>query len=149
MTEFCPYSDKYQADVVRLVQEFHRESLHEYDDIFNPEAVLDIITKQKENNAGNCFLLIVDGICHGMLFGMMTPSMVNGSPMFQEIIWYVSERYRRYGIKLLRYVEKVLKERNCGILIMAVMENSKTAKLKRFYERLGFKKMETHFVITL
>ena len=142
------YSDRYLSDVVRLVENFHKESLCEYDDIFNSDSLLETITAQRENS-DNAFLLIVDDVCQGILFGSRFKSMINGGWAFQEVIWYVNEKFRSHGVRLLREAEKLLKSSGVSIMIMAVLENSKTEKIKAFYQRLGFKPMESHFVRNL
>ena len=137
------YSERYLNDVVRIVDNFHKEAVGEYDDIFEPETLIETI---KISDASCSFLMIEDEKCEGILFGASFKSLINGKHIFQEIIWYVNEPFRRHGIKLLREAEKMLKSQGISIIIMAVLENSKTEKLKSFYHRLGYKPMETHFV---
>lgn len=140
-----PYSDKYFLDVVSLVKNFHKEAVSEYLDAFDPDSVIDTIKSQTQDNSRS-FLLIEDNRCQGILFGMCFRSMINKKLIFQEVIWYVNENYRKHGVKLLKHAENMLKSDGISIIIMAVLENSKTEKLKKFYERLGYKPMETHFV---
>lgn len=141
-----PYSEKYFLQVVSLIENFHAEAVGEYDDMFDKNSVIETI---KNSDPSNAFLLVVDGVCQGLLFGVVFNSMLNGRKIFQEIIWYVNAPFRRYGVKLLKEAEKILKSSGIGIIIMAVLENSKTVKLKRFYERLGYKPMEVHYVRSL
>lgn len=140
------YSDQYFLDVVKLVENFHKEAVGEYDELFEPASLIETI---KNNNPKHCFLLIVDNVCQGIIFGIVVKSMISERYMFQEVIWYVNESFRKYGVKLLKETEKVLKSTGISVMMMAVLENSKTAKLKRFYERLGFKPIETHFIRNL
>lgn len=140
------YSDQYFLDVVRLVENFHQEALGEYDNLFDPNTLIETIKAQERTNAGNAFLLIVDKTCEGILFGMQFKSMINQKTIFQEVIWYVNKPFRRYGVRLLKEAEKLLKLDGVSVMIMAVLENSKTEKLKNFYERLGYKPMEVHYV---
>ena len=149
MTRVEFYSDSHYLDVVRLVKNFHKEAVSEYDNIFDPETLIETIQKLKETNSNNAFLLIVDGVCEGILAGFETKSMINGNRIFQEIIWYVNAPYRRHGISLLKTAEKSLKSSGISIMIMAVLENSKTEKIKKFYERLGYKPMEAHYMRSL
>lgn len=137
------YSERYLSDVLRIVENFHKEAVGEYDQFIDSNSVIDTI---KSSDPSNAFLLIIDGVCQGMIFGATVKSLVNGKEMFQEIIWYVNKGFRSHGLKLLAEVEKILKSRGISIIIMAVLENSKTQKLKDFYVRLGFKPMETHYV---
>lgn len=143
------YSDRFFLDVVKLVENFHLEALGEYEDLLDPDVVIEAIKTHKDTNASNAFLLIIDDVCQGILFGTRFKSMTSGQQIFQEIIWYVNEPYRRYGIRLLKEVQKILKSNGVSIMIMAVLENSKTEKLKSFYERVGFKPMETHYIRSL
>jgi|GEM_PF-2770336 len=140
------YSDRYYLDIVRLVENFHKESVGEYTGLFDPNALIETIKNLKNENSQNAFLLILDESCEGILAGVEFKAMTSEKRIFQEIIWYVNKPFRRYGVSLITKVQELLKLRGIGIMIMAVMENSKTEKLKSFYERLGFKPMETHFV---
>lgn len=137
------YSDKHFLDVVRLIQDFHRDAVGEYDKVFDLDTVIETI---KTGSQQDCFLLTNDGKCLGLLYGMRIKSPLNGGIIFQEIMWYVDQRYRGVGLKLLYEVENLLKSQGVSIIIMAVLENSKTEKLKEFYERVGYKKVETHYM---
>lgn len=140
------YSDRWFLDVVKLIENFHKEAIGEYDDYFSPDAAINTIKSADHSNA---FLLIIDEVCQGILYGVVITSPTSGKRIFQEVIWYVNEPFRKYGVRLLKDVENILKSNGVSIMIMAVLENSKTAKLKSFYERLGFKPMEVHYVRTL
>ena len=142
------YSDRYLQEVINLVENFHKEAVGEYDNVFDPNCLIETIKSQKENS-DNAFLLIIDDVCQGILFGSRFKSLINDGLIFQEIIWYVNKPFRKYGVYLLRECEKLLKSSGISIMIMAVLENSKTEKLKAFYQRLGFKPMETHLVRSL
>ncbi len=137
------YSDKYFLDVVKLIENFHKEAVGEYDEVFSVDSAIQAIKCGDPNNA---FLLIIDEVCQGILYGVNIVSPTSGKRIFQEIIWYVNKPFRKYGIKLLREVEKRLQSDGVSIMIMAVLENSKTEKLKSFYERLGYKPMEVHYM---
>ena len=139
------YSDRHFLDIVKLVQNFHAEAVGDYDG-FDPETLIRTIKDQAEQSVGNCFLLVVDGVCQGILFGVRFKSLISQNIIFQELIWYVNKEYRMSGISLLREAEKSLKLSGVNSIIMAVLENSKTDKLKSFYERLGYKQMEVHFI---
>lgn len=140
------YSEKYLPDVVKLIENFHQEAISEYDQEIDPQALIETIKTADHKNA---FLLIVNETCQGILYGMAQRSHVNGKTIFQEIMWYVNREYRGRGVWLLNEVERLLKLDGVCIMIMAVLENSKTAKLKRLYESIGYKAMETHYVRTL
>ena len=140
------YSDKWFLDVVKIIENFHEEAVGEYDQFFSQDAVIETIKSGDRNNA---FLLIIDEVCQGILYGVQITSPTSGKRIFQEIIWYVNKPFRKYGVKLLKEVEKSLQSSGVSIMIMAVLENSKTDKLKQFYTRLGYKPMEVHYMRTL
>lgn len=137
------YSERYQDDVAQIIANFHQEAICEYDSSIDSQAVLETI---KQADHSNAFLLIIDERAQGILYGTRLRSPVNGRDIFQEVIWYVNPDFRRNGVWLLRKVEKLLKSLGVSIMIMAVLENSKTEKIKSLYERLGFKHMESHYV---
>ena len=139
------YSDRYFIDVANLVKSFHDEAVGEYDG-FDIDAVIGTI---KAGDPQNAFLLILDGACRGILYGVRTQSPISGQTIYQEIIWYVHKAFRLHGVRLLQEAQKILKSQGVSIMIMAVLENSKTEKLKSFYERLGFKLTESHYVRAL
>lgn len=143
------YDDKYQDDVITLVRAFHAEALSEYEQSFNPESVLETIVRLKPDNAGYAYLLVIDGRCRGIIAGIGVKSMTAQTMMYQELIWYVEREYRRFGVDLLKKAEIRLKDLGFGSMIMAVLENSKTEKIKRLYDRLGYKVFETHFIKAL
>lgn len=143
------YSEKYREDVVKLAENFHREAIHEFDEILDPKVLMNAIMRLSCENSGNAFLLIEDDKCQGILAGMEYQSMMSGKRIFQEIIWYVNEPFRKHGVRLFKTAEKILKSRGVGMMVMVVMENSKTKKIKRFYERIGFKPLEVHYMRNL
>lgn len=142
-----PYSERYFLDVVKIVENFHKEAVSEWDDILDPQSIIDSIKGRKD--APGWFLLIIDGVCQGLLYGVIAKSLINERLVFQEVVWYVNEGYRGTGVMFFREVERQLREMGVTLIIMAVLENSKTEKLKYLYESLGYRKMETHYVRSL
>ena len=132
-----------------MAANFHAESLHEFDEIFDPSAVIETITRLEGEQAENAFLLIIDGKCEGILFGIEISSLFNKKKIFQEMIWYINQEHRSNGIRLLKYVQGALAERGFNTFIMALMENSHAQTLGAFYERMGFKLMERNYVKSL
>lgn len=137
------YSEAWLPDVKILVEAFHEEAVGEYNGLVDKERVLNTITTCEPENA---FLMVIDGKCQGLLYGVSFLSMTGEARIFQEVMWYVNKPFRRYGIKLLKEVENILKSRGVNTIIMAVLENSKSEKLKRFYAGMGFRKMEEHWI---
>jgi len=136
------YSEKYVHDIVGLVRAFQDESLKEYGVKFNTSA----LAKTMEELKDGAFLLIKDSNCVGILAGKDAQTPISTELIWQEVIWYVAERYRRYGVYFLKHARKVLKDAGYTQMVMVTMHNSKTQKLFDLYGRLGFVPMETHFL---
>ena len=77
------YSDRYFLDVVRLIENFHHEAIGEYDGATEPDAIIDTIKTADHSNA---FLLIIDDVCQGILYGTCLRSATNGKKIFQLIL---------------------------------------------------------------
>jgi|SRR3990167_8119103 len=140
------YSDQYREDVIRLIREFHTESLAEYDGKFSKDGLIKTIEGLQVNQADNCFLLIDNEKAVGILAGVEIKSMWSDERFYQELVWFVDHEYRRLGALFYKSVEYTLRMRGYAAIIMAVMENSKPEKVKRFYGRIGYKHFETHFI---
>ena len=139
--------DKYYSDCVELINKFYKEALNEYSsqDIKKTEIEL-AFNKYRDTS----YLLVNDkDAAIGVIAGQELPWILTGEKVFQEVMWYLDEDYRRYGVYFLKHVERLLIEDNYKMLVMVCLHNSKTEKLFNFYNRVGFKAMETHFIKTL
>jgi hypothetical protein len=135
------YSEKYHDDIIELCREFVKDTLSEYS-FKMQEEVIDNTIKTCINNV---YCYIKDDKCVGVLAGVLCNAFTDKDAAFHEVIWYMKKGYRRYGVKLYRHVETVLKM--CGIkrIVMALMCNSKQDKLDKFYKRLGYKPFEVQY----
>jgi flagellar motor component MotA len=136
------YSDKYYADVIAVITNFYNEAAKEYD---IGGVNLEVLKSEIIRYSPNSFLLIIDGKCEGVFAGVEVSSLLNKSKIYQEIVWYVNEKYRKCGVFMLHNAMNTLKKEGFTSLIMACLHNSKTEKLFRLYEQMGFKAIETHF----
>jgi len=140
--EIARYSEKYHDDVQRLVKEFHAESLDLYGLTFNEQALDSTIEALKHE----AYLVIIDGRAEGLMAGKPVTAPSSNEKIWHEVIWYVAKRFRKYGVRLFKQVREQLKERGFTALVMIYMHNSKSDKLARLYERLGFTAMETNYI---
>lgn len=147
--QIMPYLDKYYDDVLAIVKNFHKEAIQLYDKEYDGRAAQKTIEALRTNASTESFLLIIDNKCQGILAGIQAPSFLNGKHIFQELIWYVNPAYRKYGVAMLRYAEEYLRSVGYDTMIMAVIEGSKTEKIKRFYERMGFELFESQYIRNL
>lgn len=137
------YSDKYYTDVIEVITNFYNEAVSDYD---KGGINLEQLKHQVIKYSPNSFLLIVNDKCEGLLAGAEVNSGLNDKKIYQEIVWYVNEAHRRYGIFMLHKAMAMLKEQGFTKLVMACLHNSKTEKLIKLYEQMGFKPIETHFL---
>ena len=136
------YDPKYDTEILELVKEFHDESLKEYETKLDMET----ITKQINIYKDTGYLLIQENRCVGLMAGMPVNSPVNNEKVYQEIMWYVKKADRKSGVFMLREIERILKASGYAYIIMALVHNSKAEKLHKFYTRMGYKPIETHFM---
>ena len=134
--------EKYYADALQLVRNFYNEALKEYDKTLDEQYLLSNFDKYKSN----AFLLIIEDKCEGILAGLSVTTPLNNQKIFEEVIWYVNKPFRKYGVQMLKEAQKALKEEGYTTMVIALMHNSKTEKLAKFYEGQGFKPFETHYL---
>ena len=129
-------------EAIELVRNFHKEALSEY--------VLKIdeanLIKFFDKCVAQSFFLIIDGKCEGIIAGQEIINPVSGEKIFQETIWYVNKPYRRDGVYLFYKAQEILKQEGYAAMVMICLANSKTEKLIRLYERMGFAPIEYHFI---
>lgn len=145
MTTIERYSPAYYDDVVSVIYNFYEEALKEYSKKIDQASVDSAIERLKDD----AFLLIVNGKCEGVLAGVVTQFPISNKKVYQESIWYVNQAFRKYGVKLLKQAQDMLKAQGFTSLVMVCLHNSMTEKLFRFYQRLGFVPLETHFLRSL
>lgn len=136
------YSDEYHDDMIRLVNEFKDESLHEYGITFNDQALEKAIDELK----GNAFIAVIDGRAQGVFAGREVYAAGTSERVFHEVIWFMSKPHRKHGLKLLNQATEWLKEDGFAAIVMVYMHNSKSHELYDLYTRLGLKPMETNFI---
>lgn len=144
------YSDQYAEDVKALIKEFFEEALHEFGIGFNEQAVTNTIALLKnqcttEGYTGG-FLAIEDGKAVGLIAGKDVKTPWSNERIWHEVVWFMSEPYRKHGVKLLKEARRKLKAEGFSAIVMVHMVNSKADKLERLYKALGFVPMETNYI---
>lgn len=129
-------------DVAMLLQEFHKDSLEDYGLECEDNKIGQAI---KDNNA-NGLVLEMDGKVVGIITGTIVDYPLQKAKIYQEIVWYVSKDYRRYGLKLLRELEKRCKDRGITQIIMVALGSSMREQLDRIYKTMGYRELETHYI---
>lgn len=127
-----------------LIRSFQEEALAEYEFRFD----VDHIKAKTSELCKNCsFIIETDtGDIVGLLAGTIVNDMIGGEHVYQEIMWYMDSSYRRYGIKLLRHVEKYLKDIGVRKIIMVHLGNLNRDKLEQFYINNNYKLLEVQYI---
>lgn len=133
-------SDK--DDVNKLIEEFSVEALADLGFKYDKSHIEVMVELCKDHT----FVLIDDGKLCGILAGMIAPAMANGDIVYQEIMWFVTKEKRKYGLKLLKAAEDYCVASNIKKIIMVHLGNSTCEKTKKFYERSGYRHLETQYI---
>lgn len=132
--------DKLQ--VFDLVIEFAQESLFEYGVLLDPDKIQEHFTAHYKTSIGMTY----EDTLVGVLGGAVTEDSLGQGKVYVEYIWFVRKEFRRKGTNMLQYLQGFCQEHNIRRIVCSCMHNSKTEKLFRLYQRLGFTPMETKFV---
>ena len=130
------------APMMELIAEFSEESLSEFGTYLDPEQ----LKKTYEMVWPTSFAAIVDRKVVGVFGGRIVEDFCSKRPVYEEIVWFMNKSHRKYGLRLLHYVEEWCRARGIDRLVMVAMHNSMTEKLFTLYGRLGFRPMETRFI---
>jgi len=137
-----PCKEEHLTELVGLIKKFDKEAISEYGMEMSESAVTDMFFNCKQHGLS----LVIDGIARGVIAGLITTPFHSKEKVWQEIIWYVEEPYRKYGVKLYKAMEKKLADEGISKMVMVLMHNSKKEKLEDFYKSLGYRPMEYQFI---
>jgi GNAT superfamily N-acetyltransferase len=132
----------FAPDVARLCQAFSDESLKEY----GLEVEQDRLDQMIEVCKDISYFLVVEGKPVGVIAGLIVNNLTNGKSALQEVIWYVDREYRSHGKALMEAFEEAARARGCDSIVMALMCNSMSDRLDKFYKRLGFRPFEVQYI---
>lgn len=103
---------------------------------------------EKILDSGNGILLVAENAekIIGGLGGLLYFDVNDGELTATEMFWYVHPEFRGAGLLLFKQFEA--KAVACGAkrLLMVHLHSSMAESLKRFYERNGYRSVETHYV---
>ena len=102
--------------------------------------------KSIDAGAGAILALKKSGKIIGGIGMMFFPALEDDVVTCGEAFWYVDEKERGGGLKLLLKAQKYAKEMGARRMTMIHLSNSMPNRLKGLYERLGFKEIETHYM---
>ena len=89
---------------------------------------------------------LIHGKVVGMFSGYYTTYILNNDKMFHEIVWYVHPDYRSCGMALYKHCAEQIKLSGAKKMVMITMATDIGATLEKTYTKMGFTKLETHYV---
>ena len=135
-------------NVLLLIHEFQAEAL----DSFNLFCDDDKAVKLMEAVWHNSLVMeaiddpAIQGKIVGVIAGMIGSAMVSTDPVMQELIWFVSKGYRKYGCELLKRFEQLARDRGCKQILMVHLGTSNRDIMERYYTRQGYKLLELQYI---
>lgn len=85
----------------------------------------------------------------GFIVGMIAPSFLHpGKVQCSELAWYVEPECRgtSVSIKLMKMYEAEAKDRGCDKITMVCLEALNPEATGNIYKKLGYNRLETHFI---
>lgn len=113
---------------------------------FKPEAFIANWTRLIDNGHGAILGSWEGEQLTGVIGAVLAPDLWNGQLMAVECLWYVRAQYRGHGMKLLLEFEKWAKEKGAVRTAMIHLERLQPEALAILYKRMGYEKIETHYV---
>lgn len=92
------------------------------------------------------FFILKDLEVRGAIGGIKARDLHNGELIAIETVWFVNPKFRGKGIALLNKFEEWAKEEGCTKIAMIHLQDSMPDSLKSFYEKRGYKHVESHYV---
>lgn len=142
MINIVPYGQEFRAPLSKLIKTFHEDTLGEYGLVMTDET----IEKFEDTMGASTFVMLDDGKPIGLIAGQVVSQIMSNKKVYQEFIWYVDKDHRSHGAKLLIHLENWCAENDIDQIVMAFMHNSQPDRLMKFYERMGYRPMETHLI---
>ncbi len=90
-----------------------------------------------------------EGKLLGCLGALFTEDINDGELVATESFWFVTGEQRGQGIKLLLSFLTYARQRGVSRVIMMHLFNKNAEQVAKLYTRIGFKPVETHFVMSL
>lgn len=82
----------------------------------------------------------------GALGATLVPDLYDGALVAQECFWYVDRTARGRGFLLLRAFEEWARAQGASRFLLAHMHTLMPDRLASLYERMGYARLETHYI---
>lgn len=127
--------------IISMCSEFWGQSGMEVE--FQPEQARAMLYVSLDHG-----LLAVENNLNGFISAIKGPCIGNADYiMATELAWWINPNYRgkMLGVQLLKYLEKLCISQGVHRLNMLFMETSMPDRIKKLYERFGYKLQETTY----
>ena len=102
------------------------------------------------SNDNACLIIAVDGdSVVGFITGVVAPwSLDNSQMLASELGWWMDIEYRGRSdsVRLLREYERWAKDAGATRCMMAHLEDDRSGRMERFYQKTGYLKAESHYM---
>ena len=132
--------------ILKLIIEFHEESLGEYKLSFDWDTLRETI---KRFITHNITIVVDNGEIVGVIAGIISNSIFDiGQKIGQEALWYITKKERKgtLALRLLKTFEQECKDRGADFILIMHMINLNADELNRLYETMDYKPMECHYI---
>ena len=126
--------------IVRAARRFYKEAGFDF-----PDNAKEYYTNLLSNDI--MFTKVIIG--KGFVVGFVAPSFLQPSKkLCSELAWYVEPMYRgtTVALKLMKMYEREASERGCDQVSMVCLESLDPETTGDIYTRLGYKKLESHYI---
>ena len=133
--------------IFEMVKKFYTKAFGEFNIEFNKETAHKLGLGLIEDHLA--LVYCDEDKVIGCIGGFITPSQFDPkTKVFNEVLWYVDEDYRRTRAPLLLFnaVENYCKDNEIKHMIMASLGNRRDESLAKFYDRRGYVHFETTYI---
>ena len=136
------YVDGHETEIKRLIKEFHKNSLSEFGFDIDNETIAGTLTLCADKT-----LLMFEGTrLVGIIGGFLSRSLMGKKIIWNEVMWYVEEEHRRWGVRLYRAMEAKLYAEGIQQMMMVSMTNSKHEQVDKLYKKLGYTPCQVSYI---
>jgi GNAT superfamily N-acetyltransferase len=128
-------------NMAHLAQEFYAAS--HILRTFDLDRFVTMWTHWLTSGMGEIFLLDEGGQIQGTIGGVIHQETYSSDLIAAEFFWYVEDKHRGQGIRLFRAFEDWAKQSGASEIRMGHLVDSMPEKVGAFYERVGYRKVET------
>ena len=148
ITHVTSLEDVSKQDIVALGTEFAAESNL---GPFDYEHFYQMTQTPLSMGLARLFLMEKAGRVVGILGGLISPLFFTKTTVALEMFWYVDKANRGsiQAVRLLEAYEKWAEQSNVNHIYMGFMENLHSDRLREFYEKRAYRKLESGYVRTL